>query len=283
MKRLLILGKDGMLGNECFRLVSGYEGIEVIGTSRKNDGLRFQAGTDSLSRLIESTNPDFVLNCIGVIKPSIGDDPKSIENAILINSVLPYELYQATFNRDIKVFQIATDCVFSGLNHDNNESSSHDPLDVYGKTKSLGEVSSENFMQVRCSIVGKEINHRKSLFEWFKTQPTGAKVNGYINHHWNGVTTRVFAELVAGSIISNQFLPGKHHLVPKDSVSKYELLNIFGKVTRRNDISIEPYETENSVFRNISTIYPEINEKLWRIAGYDHIPSIEDLMTKKLL
>ena len=283
MKRLLILGKDGMLGNECFRLVSGYEGIEVIGTSRKNDGLRFQAGTDSLSRLIESTNPDFVLNCIGVIKPSIGDDPKSIENAILINAVLPYELYQATFNRDIKVFQIATDCVFSGLNHDNNESSSHDPLDVYGKTKSLGEVSSENFMQVRCSIVGKEINHMKSLFEWFKTQPTGAKVNGYINHHWNGVTTRVFAELVAGSIISNQFLAGKHHLVPKDSVSKYELLNIFGKVTGRNDIIIEPYETENSVFRNISTIYPEINEKLWRIAGYDHIPSIEDLMTKKLL
>ena len=92
MKRLLILGKDGMLGNECFRLVSGYEGIEVIGTSRKNEGLRFQAGTDSLSKLIESTNPDYVLNCIGVIKPSIGDTPKSVENAILINSKLRFQL-----------------------------------------------------------------------------------------------------------------------------------------------------------------------------------------------
>jgi dTDP-4-dehydrorhamnose reductase len=186
-------------------------------------------------------------------------------------------------NQKIKVFQIATDCVFSGLNRENNESSSHDPVDVYGKTKSLGEVSGENFMQVRCSIVGKEINHKKSLFEWFKNQSTGAKLNGYVNHHWNGVKTTVFAELLAGSIISDQFLPGKHHLVPNDSVSKYELLNIFGKVTGRNDILIEPYETESPVFRNINTIYPEINEKLWRIAGYGQIPSIEDLVTKKLL
>jgi dTDP-4-dehydrorhamnose reductase len=282
VKKLLILGKDGMLGNECFRVISEYEGIEVIGTSRKKEGIRFQAGSDSLAQLIESTNPDFVLNCIGVIKPSIEDTPKSIKNAVLINSALPYELYKATVSKQIKVFQIATDCVYSGLNQNNNELSLHDPVDVYGKTKSLGEVSSDNFMQVRCSIVGNEINHKKSLFEWFKNQPVGAKVNGYVNHHWNGVTTKLFAELVARVIVSNQFLPGKHHLVPKNSVNKHELLNMFGKVTGRSDILIEPYETETSVFRNISTIYPEINEKLWSIAGYGEIPSIEDLILKKL-
>ena len=39
------------------------------------------------------------------------------------------------------ILQIATDCVYSGATGGYTESSSHDALDVYGKTKSLGEVA----------------------------------------------------------------------------------------------------------------------------------------------
>ncbi|MEC7900574.1 MAG: proline dehydrogenase family protein, partial [Acidobacteriota bacterium] len=39
------------------------------------------------------------------------------------------------------------------------ENDSHDAIDVYGKTKSLGEIKSENFFNIRCSIIGKEIKN----------------------------------------------------------------------------------------------------------------------------
>ena len=45
----------------------------------------------------------------------------------------------------LKVIQIATDCVFDGLKGNYTEDDKHNAIDVYGKTKSLGEVSADNF------------------------------------------------------------------------------------------------------------------------------------------
>jgi dTDP-4-dehydrorhamnose reductase len=44
-----------------------------------------------------------------------------------------------------KIFQIATDCVFSGSKGNYNEKNLHDAFDVYGKSKSLGEINNKNF------------------------------------------------------------------------------------------------------------------------------------------
>ena len=93
------------------------------------------------------------------------------------------------------MIQIATDCVYSGKTGGYNEDSLHDALDAYGKTKSLGEVRSSTFLNIRSSIIGPEINHKVLLLEWFLKQPKGAVLNGFSNHLWNGVTTLQFAEL----------------------------------------------------------------------------------------
>jgi dTDP-4-dehydrorhamnose reductase len=61
-----------------------------------------------------------------------------------------------------KVIQIATDCVFSGSNGSYLETDPHDATDVYGKTKSDGEIESSAVMQLRCSIIGRENKGKKS-------------------------------------------------------------------------------------------------------------------------
>ena len=45
-----------------------------------------------------------------------------------------------------KIFQIATDCVFSGKIGGYNELSNHDDLDIYGVSKSMGEVKKRKFL-----------------------------------------------------------------------------------------------------------------------------------------
>ena len=64
------------------------------------------------------------------------------------------------FAKKNKIYQIATDCVYDGSSKLYSESSPHNPLDVYGKTKSLGEVQSGNFFNIRVSIIGKEISKK---------------------------------------------------------------------------------------------------------------------------
>jgi len=110
---------------------------------------------------------------------------------------LPHALAQATAKvlPMAKVLQIATDCVYSGKTGNYDEAAKHDALDVYGKTKSLGEVNARHVLNIRCSIIGPELKGRLSLLEWFLSQPTGARVNGYAHHQWNGITTLQFAEL----------------------------------------------------------------------------------------
>lgn len=52
------------------------------------------------------------------------------------------------------LIQIATDCVYSGKKGDYLESDLHDPTDVYGKTKSLGEFSSDHISWCAVQLLG---------------------------------------------------------------------------------------------------------------------------------
>ena len=55
--------------------------------------------------------------------------------------------------RGIRIIQIATDCVYDGVNGNYSETDLHNPTDIYGKTKSLGEVPEPDFLNIRCSMI----------------------------------------------------------------------------------------------------------------------------------
>ena len=243
------------------------------------DSIAFRAGVDKVSDLIKKTNPEFIINCIGIIKPRIDQTSTiSIENAIKVNSLFPYELERAADDINAKVIQIATDCVFSGNIGSYDESANQDAVDVYGKTKSLGEVNSSTFLNLRCSIIGLEFERSTSLLEWVKNQPKNAKIDGYTNHDWNGITTLQFAKIVFGIIQNNDFRSGSLHVIPNGHVSKFELVHMISTKFHRSDIEIRPTSAENYVNRTLKTIYPEWNSVLWHNAGYSKIPTIEDML-----
>jgi dTDP-4-dehydrorhamnose reductase len=178
-----------------------------------------------------------------------------------------------------RILQIATDCVFSG-NSDTpyTEKSDHDAIDVYGKTKSLGEVQSKNINHLRCSIIGPEHYRSSFLLEWFLSQKKKSEISGYTNHFWNGITTYHFARICEGIINSNMELPHLQHVLPSDKVTKYDLLNMFSKYYNRNDIEIKPSESEYKVNRILATVNPSANAKIWESAGYSNPPTIEKMI-----
>lgn len=284
-ERVLILGVGGMLGHACFDHFNKLDAFETFGTWRKPSLYKvrsFDAANEPIEELVKEVEPDWIINCIGVIKQKIDENSqKSVKETLKINETFPYEIARAVAGSKIRVIQIATDCVFNGLKGGYSEVSPHDAFDLYGKSKSHGEVISPEFLNLRVSIIGKEIESNYSLVSWFLSQKIGAEVDGYTNHLWNGVTTQAFARIVAAIILKHEFLSGTFNVVPMDQVSKYELLQLLGKYFGREDIFIRPFETSISVDRTLSTIYPNFNDTIWRSAGYMAIPSIEELIKEQ--
>jgi len=155
MNRVLILGKDGMLGTMVSNYFISLNEYEIYLTSRRDEDIglgdnirKFDASTDSLKVLVNDINPDFLINCIGVIKPEIEEDNKeSVEKAIDINTYFPLHISQLAESKSFKYIQIGTDCVFSGEVGGYFEDSFQDAKDIYGKTKIGGEADhSEKYL-----------------------------------------------------------------------------------------------------------------------------------------
>jgi dTDP-4-dehydrorhamnose reductase len=283
MKKILILGASGMLGSQLLKYFNKSQ-FQIYSTKRDSvtnpNQFRFDAAIDNVSRITNKIiGVDYVINCIGVIKPHIlNSNPESIEKSIRVNSLFPHILNSDAMDKNYRIIQIATDCVFSGKHGSYNEISPHDPQDVYGKTKSLGEVRSNNFMNVRSSIIGPEEGRSTSLWEWVVNQPLNATIDGYTDHFWNGVTTKVFAELCFGLINRDIFRAGTFHFLPENTVSKFELVKQIAGRNNRLDIKITPKTTGDAINRTLGTLDPAFNVAMWNSAGYSTPPKIEEMV-----
>ncbi len=273
--RVLVLGANGMLGSQVVETMKLNE-IELYWTKRKIEAtneLQYRFNIDDLGQLISRIpNLGYVINCIGAI-PQRNSNPENFR----INWELPNLLETLSRKFNFKVIQIATDCAFDGSRGKYSESDLPDAKDSYGASKVLGEVSSANFMHIRCSIIGND-NEGSSLYSWLLSHKENSIVSGYTNHFWNGVTTLSFAKIVNGIVLNNKFTPGTYHLVPSSSVTKYELLGLISRSENRQDLSVLPYETHKKIDRTLTTTNLSFNADLWEYGGYDFVPSVKDLV-----
>lgn len=298
MIRVLVLGASGMLGHMvCKHLSTGMNTGEYWVEGTYTGGMPdvyadklvpFMYPGDSVDSLFNGKTFHYVINCLGVIKPMIDESNKaSVLNAIRVNSEFPHVLSIAAHWHGAKVIQIATDCVFNGIDDRHRRAGdAHDALDIYGRTKSLGEVmGQEHFKNIRCSIIGPELSGRsRSLWEWVRSRSEGETVDGYSSHTWNGVTTLAFAKVCHG-IMSNKDafrdLPEMSHLTVESYVSKYSLIKSIASALGRFDINVNHKWDTDTVARVLSPT--KNNEKLWNDAGYATVPRIEDLITEMVM
>ena len=157
----------------------------------------------------------------------------------------------ASLNK-MKFIHVTTDCVFSGSKGNYVETDEHDEINNYGISKSLGELG-YNTTVIRTSIIGEELKNKYSLLEWVKKH-NNTTLNGYTNHHWNGVTCLQLAKIINKMINENIWWNGVRHIFSPTSVTKYELVNMINHTYELNN-TIEPLETENAVNKTLNSIY----------------------------
>lgn len=238
-KKLLVLGANGMLGGSLLRYFTDNTGNEVLGTVRsESSAKRLSAmgfnnvvtgvdATDSLSleKALSDFQPDYVFNCIGLIK-QLSQSELPIP-AIEINSLLPHKLASLCKKLGACLIHFSTDCVFSGSTGNYDEASVPDATDIYGRSKLLGEVDYDNHITLRTSIIGHELDSSVSLVDWFLSQ--SGSVKGFSKAVFSGLPTYYMAEFIDQYILSDPNFSGLHHL-SADPINKYDLLLLVKEV-----------------------------------------------------
>jgi len=272
MYKVLVLGSKGMLGQMVKIILSRQERFIVKSTTHKNTPESFcfdiEYGIDGLRQIMEQQGSfDYIINCIGIISSKIDyKDSKSVCRAIQINSLFPHDLSLLAMETGSRVIHISTDGVFGKNSGLCKENSSCDVHDLYGKTKSLGEVTAPNFLNIRTSIIGPNPIRKTGLLEWFLSQPKDGEVYGFTDKKWNGVTTLQFAKLCKILILDDYFdtvyaESPIHHFCPNQSINKYELLKLF-RSNFRPDLTVIPQvNIKKAVSRTLDTNYQSISVK----------------------
>lgn len=224
-----------MLGSATFRYFSERGIHDVWGTLRDKNTMRFFNkaqhaniidGIDvlnqhSLVTIFEQIKPDYVINCIGLIKQLANVDDPLI--TLPVNSLLPHQLARLCAIHGAKLLQISTDCVFSGTKGNYTEEDISDANDLYGKSKFIGELDYDHTVTIRTSIVGHELQSRHSLVDWFLSQKQSCK--GFTRAIFSGLPTITLAEIIHDYIIPNAELKGVYQ-VASNPISKFELLSL---------------------------------------------------------
>jgi dTDP-4-dehydrorhamnose reductase len=251
-----------MVGQTVLRVLSREPVLSVEGTHRRGGGedpLWFDAerGSDALPALLARAGPHaHVVNCIGDTETSVDrSDPERVRRAIALNALFPHQLAAAAGPSQARIIHISTDGVFAGSAEAYDENAPPDCTDVYGRTKTLGELSGEGCLTFRCSIVGPDPERKRGLWEWFRALPEGARVPGFTNRIWSGVTSLQLAQLCRRIILEGRFEEIRsespvHHFCPNRALSKFDLLGHL-KSALRKDVEIVP--TEASPLRRILT------------------------------
>lgn len=240
--KILVLGVSGMLGNAMLRVLAESPILEVYGTARSfavqkhfpaSLAERILCGVnvenqDALTRLFTEFRPEAVINCIGLVKQlSWSDDPLA---ALPINSLLPHRLARLCALGGARLVHVSTDCVFAGTRGNYRESDPSDALDLYGKSKYLGEVSYPHAITLRTSIIGHELATTHGLIGWFLSQE--GRVKGYARAIFSGLPTVELSRVVRDFVLPRSDLFGLYH-VAAEPISKLSLLrlvaNIYGK------------------------------------------------------
>jgi dTDP-4-dehydrorhamnose reductase len=257
--KIFIFGSNGMLGNYIKSYLS--KTYNVIPITRKDYDLS-QLSIDKLTALMQLKNlqsNDVVINCAGVIPQASKQRGIDTRLYFTINSLFPTILSQICDKMGAKMIHITTDCVFNGKDGNYDENSIHDEINDYGMSKSLGELCKATI--IRTSIIGDEINNKRSLLEWVISNK-GNTINGYTNHMWNGVTCLQLSKIINEIVNNNLFWTGVRHIFSPHSVSKYELVSMINDIYNL-DITIQEFSTDEKVDKTISSIH----DNLFKIPG----------------
>ena len=223
MERILVIGA-GFLGQQIITDVADSTN-NVLGTifSSKINGEKIDIRKmDSVTRCVDKFNPDLIINCAANVNLDFLENNPDL--AFSINSEGAKNVALVAKKKCIKLVHISTDGVFDGAKGMYTENDSPNPINVYGKSKFLGEKliqeNLEDHIIIRTNFYG--INQKNTgLLNWILQRLSdGERIIGFDNIIFNPLHVSDLSKLILE--IAQSDYRGVLHLASNDVLSKFE-------------------------------------------------------------
>jgi len=243
MKKILLIGADGMLGGELEeRLCKKYL---VHGTTLQTLDI---CDRDAVFKKVEEIKPDFVINCAAFTNVDACETKEEL--ALSVNGTAVLNIADAVRENDSTFIHISTDYVFPGdldISKAYTEDMEPAPVSAYGRTKLVGEqnaAKAEKYYILRTAwlygIRGK--NFVKTMLRLSKSND---EVNVVDDQNGSPTTTTTLCEIIE-KVLEIQPEYGIYHSTNEGFTTwcKFtrKIYEIAGIKTKVNAISSEKYK-----------------------------------------
>ncbi len=141
MKKILVIGQDGMLGGELYTKLCECNNYDVYKTTIETLDI---CNKDAVLDEVKKIEPDFIINCAAYTNVDGCETHFDLANSV--NGLAVGNIAEAVNLVDATLIQISTDYIFDGtleIGKSYTEDMSPNPVSAYGKTKYLGEQMAE--------------------------------------------------------------------------------------------------------------------------------------------
>ena len=209
--KTMIFGVYGMLGYE---LKNVFPNAKWIGSELNI------TDKSKVIHIIKSFNPDVVINAAAYT--DVEECENNIEQAFCVNGWALSHIAEVCYKINSKLIHFSTDYVFDGTKKEYGESSVPNPINVYGKSKLLGELSirehMEDFRIVRTSwLYGP---NGKNFVNTILKLSTKIDTVSVVNDQFGKPTYTVDLSEKIKEIINLE--PGVYHITNEGSCSWYD-------------------------------------------------------------
>lgn len=232
--RILVTGASGLLGaNVALEAVSAGHTVFGVGNRTPLNTQDFTVLTTNLldpgelSRILEQTQPDWVINCAALA--NLEDCEKDPVLARRINSEFPGILAEGCRKGGARLLHVSTDAVFDGQKGNEatpyTETDEPNPLNVYAQSKLDGEravaQANSDALIARVNLFGFSPSGRRSLAEFFLYNlMDGKPVKGFTDVFFCPMLVNDIAHIFFKMLAAD--LSGLYHVFSAEALSKYE-------------------------------------------------------------
>ena len=175
MNNILVTGGDGQLGSELKALAQYLKNDNFFFTNSKELNI---TNYDSILSLVNLNSINVIINCAAYT--NVENAEIEFDLADNVNNIAVKYISQIAKKNKIKLIHISTDFVFDGLSKKRfyDEEDATNPINIYGKTKLLGEkqifsVSPKRAIIIRTSWLYSRFgnNFPKKIIKFSKKNP----------------------------------------------------------------------------------------------------------------
>lgn len=236
MKKILITGSNGLLGQKLVELLLNNQDVQIIATARGENRLPFHEGYEY--QPMDITNREQVLSVVESIQPEViihtaamtnVDQCESEKAACWAQNVSSVEyLVEACAKTDSFLLHISTDFIFDGTSGPYKEEDEANPISFYGWSKYAAEklvIHSKIRWAIARTVLVYGIAHdmsRTNIILWVKKSLEEGKNIKVVTDQWR--TPTLAEDLAKGcALIATKEAEGIFNISGKDFLTPYEM------------------------------------------------------------